>query len=186
MPVCATPPPRRPLPEASLMRVVGLAGWSGSGKTTLVTALIPIFNARGLSVSTIKHTHHQINLDQPGKDSDRHAKSGASEVMLAGPDGFTLFAKKNAFGLPGLLARLAPVDFVLIEGFRGSDLPKLEVYRPVLGKPPLWPEMDVIAVACDAALPDCPRPVFALEAPELIVDFLMTAIPLNKAAGLQG
>ena len=120
---------------------LGVVGWSGSGKTTLLTALIPIFVQRGVRVSSIKHAHHELPLDKPGKDSFRHAQAGASEVILATNGGFALFSSKPAPELPDLLRRLLPVDLVLVEGFKNYGIPKLEVYRPSLGKPPLWPEM---------------------------------------------
>jgi molybdopterin-guanine dinucleotide biosynthesis adapter protein len=162
------------------MIALGIVGWSGSGKTTLLTALISIFTARGLAVSSIKHAHHDMILDRPGKDSFRHARAGAEEVILASDNGFTLFSSKAEAGLPALLERLAPVDLVLVEGFKNYDLPKLEIYRRVLGKPPLWPQMDVLAVVSDECLPECPVPVLSLEAPAEVADFLETAFPLNR------
>ncbi len=165
------------------MKVLGIAGWSGSGKTALVTALIPCLRARGFSVSTIKHAHHDLALDQPGKDSYRHREAGAAEVILAGAAGFALFSAQPVEpGLEALLTRLAPVDLVLVEGFRAYDFPKIEVYRPALGKPAMWPEMAVLAVASDAAVPGCPVPVLDLNAPETIADFALAALGLNTRA----
>ncbi len=163
------------------MKVFGLIGWSGSGKTTLLTALIPCFAARGLSVSTIKHAHHALQLDQPGKDSHRHRQAGAAETMLAHAAGFALFAGQHGAepGLEALLARLAPVDLVLLEGFRDYDIPKLEVYRPALTKPPLWRKMAVMAVASDVPLPDCPHQVLNLNAPPEIADFVFLHLGLH-------
>jgi molybdopterin-guanine dinucleotide biosynthesis protein B len=157
---------------------LSIAGWSGSGKTTLITALIPILRRRGLTVSTIKHAHHDLLLDQPGKDSFRHAAAGAEEVILAAGSRYALFSQAPA-GLPDLLARLAPVDLVLVEGFKHETLPKLEVYRPSLGKTPLWPNIPVLAVAADAALPDCPVPVLDLALPEKVADFIIAMFGLN-------
>ncbi len=164
------------------MKVLGLSGWSGSGKTTLLTALIPCFAARGLSVSTIKHAHHALELDQPGKDSHRHRQAGAAETMLAHAAGFALFAGSRGAepSLLALLARLAPVDLVLVEGFRDYEIPKLEVYRPGLGKPPLWRTMQVIAVASDSPVPDCPHPVLNLNAPAEIADFVFSHLGLER------
>jgi molybdopterin-guanine dinucleotide biosynthesis adapter protein len=162
---------------------VGVVGWSGSGKTTLLTALIEIFVQRGLRVSSIKHAHHDLALDKPGKDSFRHAQAGAREVILAVNNGFALFSTQPETPLPELLARLLPVDLVLVEGFKNYDIPKLEVYRPSLGKPPLWPETDMLAVASDEALADCTVPVLRLDDPVAVADFLAATLRLNDLQG---
>ena len=161
------------------MQILGLVGWSGSGKTTLLTALIPIFKARGISVSTVKHAHHDLTFDRPGKDSFRHAEAGAQEVVLAADAGFALFSSAGRLGLADLVARLAPVDLVLVEGFKSYEIPKIEVYRPGLGRAPLWPEMDVLAVAADAPVPGCNRPVLDLAAPARVADFICSALGLR-------
>jgi molybdopterin-guanine dinucleotide biosynthesis adapter protein len=166
------------------MKVLGLAGWSGSGKTTLLVALLPVLRARGLRVSTIKHAHHTVDPDTPGKDSWRHREAGAEEVMLATAERFALFRAYRGGAEPSLdelLARMAPVDLVLVEGFRWADMPKLEVYRPSLGKPPLWPDMTVLAVASDARLPDCPVAVLDLADPAAIGDFVIDRLGLQEA-----
>jgi len=165
------------------VKVLGLVGWSGSGKTTLLTALIPIFLARGITTSTIKHAHHALELDQPGKDSYRHRHAGARETILASAARFALFAEHRdapAPDLAALLARLAPVDLVLVEGFKSYDFPKIEIFRPALGKPPLWPQMPVIAVATDAALENCPNKVLDLNAPEILACFIISRLGLNQ------
>jgi len=160
------------------LKVCGIVGFSGSGKTTLLTGMIPLLQARGISVSTVKHAHHEVALDVPGKDSWRHREAGASEVILAAPQGFALFGESA--GLEALLARLAPVDLVLVEGFRGEQIPKIEVFRAALGKPPLWPEMEVIAVASDAGAENCPVPVLDLNAPAAVADFVIAALRLKQ------
>jgi molybdopterin-guanine dinucleotide biosynthesis protein B len=160
------------------LRPFGIIGASGSGKTTLITALIPLLRGRGLRVSTIKHAHHHLTLDQPGKDSFRHAEAGAEEVILATAGGFALFSAA-ASPLPALLARLAPVDLVLVEGFKSECLRRLEVFRPALGKPALWPDMPVAAVASDMALPGCPYPVLPLGNPAVIADFIIAGFAIN-------
>jgi molybdopterin-guanine dinucleotide biosynthesis protein B len=145
--------------------VLGVAGWSGAGKTTLIEAVLPRLTAAGLAVSTIKHAHHGAELDRPGKDSWRHREAGAREVLVATPGRWALIHEEPGAepDLPALLGRLAPVDLVLVEGFRRYPFPKLEVYRPALGKPPLWPDWPgVAAVAADVPLPDCHRPVLPL------------------------
>ncbi len=166
------------------MHAFGIIGASGSGKTTLITALIPLLRARGFSVSTIKHAHHNLTLDQPGKDSFRHAEAGAEEVILATAGGFALFSAAPS-PLPALLARLAPVDIVLVEGFKCASIPQLEVFRPALGKTPLWPDMVVAAVASDAALPDCPYPVLPLGNPAAIADFIIAGFAINHGRRFQ-
>jgi molybdopterin-guanine dinucleotide biosynthesis protein B len=165
------------------MQVLGIVGASGSGKTTLLAALIPCFRARGLRVSTIKHAHHRMEIDQPGKDSFRHRDAGAEEVILANAARFALFAEHRDAPEPGLedlLRRLAPVDLVLVEGFKTYPFPKLEVFRPALGKPPLWEQMPVLAVACDANLPGCRAPVLNLNDPAAIADFVLERFRLNS------
>jgi molybdopterin-guanine dinucleotide biosynthesis protein B len=162
------------------LQALGVVGWSGSGKTTLIELLIPELRARGMRVSTIKHAHHRLALDRPGKDSHRHAEAGAEEVILATEAGFALFSKAQTRPA-ALLARLAPVDLVLVEGFKNDPIPKLEVYRPSLGKAPLWPEMAMMAVVSDATLPGCPYPVLELNRPDALADFLFERVRLNES-----
>ena len=134
------------------MQVMGLTGWSGSGKTTLLTALLPRLIARGLTVSTVKHAHHGFDLDQPGKDSWRHRVAGAKEVMIASGVRWALMHELEGAepSLMELVGRLAPVDLVLVEGFKSNPHPKIEVFRPGLGKPAVWPgRADIVAVASD-------------------------------------
>jgi molybdopterin-guanine dinucleotide biosynthesis protein B len=134
--------------------LLGLAGWSGSGKTTLLCAVLPLLRKSGLRVSTIKHAHHALDLDQPGKDSFRHREAGAEEVLLVGGQRWAVL-RETPDGPPDLgtlAARLAPVDLILVEGFKHGDLPRIEVFRPALGKPALWPQArGIVAVATDAA-----------------------------------
>ena len=169
--------------------VLGIAGWSGAGKTTLIEGVLPHLIAAGLSVSTVKHAHHGVELDQPGKDSWRHRRAGAREVLLAAPGRWALLheepdgASDGQWDLPGLLARMAPVALVLVEGFRRDPIAKLEVFRPALGKPALWPDWpDVAAVASDAPLPGCSRPVLPLDdycaIASWVVAFVHAASPL--------
>ena len=158
------------------MRVLGIVGWSGSGKTTLLTALIPRLRAAGVTVSTIKHAHHGFDMDRPGKDTYRHREAGAREVLVATAMRWALLHEVDGPepALPDLLARMAPVDLVLVEGFKTHEFPKLEVHRPALGKPPIWPDWpDVVAVATDAKLTDCPRTVLALDDPAAIAAWIM-------------
>lgn len=147
------------------MRVIGLAGWSGAGKTTLIVKLIPHLIARGLSVSTLKHAHHRFDLDHPGKDSFRHREAGAREVLVVSARRYALLhenAEGEAQDLADLLSKMAPVDLVLIEGWRRDAHAKIEVFRAANGKPPLHPDDDAIkAVVADdpaaaGALPFAP------------------------------
>jgi molybdopterin-guanine dinucleotide biosynthesis protein B len=163
------------------VQAIGVVGWSGSGKTTLIERLIPALQARGLRVSTVKHAHHQLALDRPGKDSYRHAEAGAEEVVLATGGGFALFSRTPP-RLEDVLSRLAPVDLVLVEGFKSYPIPKIEVHRPRLGLAPLWPDMDMMGVVSDEALPGCPYPVLALDRTAAIADFLLERVRLNGSA----
>lgn len=140
------------------MKLLGFAGWSGSGKTTLIEKLLPALAARGLAVSTIKYTHHSVDLDQPGKDTHRHREAGAVEVMLASSARFALLRETpQPLGLDALARRMAPVDLILVEGFKMEALPKIEVFRAALGKPRLWPDIpDIVAVATDAVADGLP------------------------------
>ena len=159
------------------MRIFGLAGWSGSGKTTLMTALIPEFVARGLSVSTIKHAHHAFDVDQPGKDSWRHRQAGASEVLVVSERRWALMHELRGAlepGLDELMLRVTPVDLLLVEGFKHHPHPKIEIYRPALGKPPLHPDdCYIVAVASDQELPGLVLPWLPLGDAAAIADFIL-------------
>jgi molybdopterin-guanine dinucleotide biosynthesis protein B len=155
--------------------VLGLVGWSGSGKTTLLTALVPLLRAHGLRVSTIKHAHSGLDMDRPGKDSFRHREAGAHEVLVASSSRWALLHEVEGAepSLTDLLARLAPVDLVLVEGFKAHPYPKLEVHRPSLGKPPLWPaDPAILAVASDVAPHGCALPRFPLDKPDVVAEWI--------------
>lgn len=138
------------------MKTFGFSGWSGSGKTTLIEAVIPILTARGLKISVIKHAHHNVDIDKPGKDSYRFRVAGASEVMLASAERWALMRELREEPEPELeelVRHVSPCDLVLVEGYKSAGLPKIEVHRPSLGKPFLFPEyQDVVAIASDSAL----------------------------------
>ncbi|HEX6639244.1 MAG TPA: molybdopterin-guanine dinucleotide biosynthesis protein B [Steroidobacteraceae bacterium] len=137
------------------MRVVAIVGRQDSGKTTLIERLIPVLVSRGLSVSTIKHTHHhQIELDVPGKDSHRHRLAGAAEVIVASDSGWArLAAAATPASLPQLLAELRPVDLVLVEGFKHLEgLRRLEVFRGP-GTPLALADPGIAAVVAPPDLP---------------------------------
>jgi len=160
------------------MRIFGLAGWSGSGKTTLLTALIPELTAQGLTVSTVKHAHHDFDIDRPGKDSWRHRDAGAREVMVASARRWALMHELRDTPEPpldALLAHMSPVDLVLVEGFKRHTHPKLEIYRPSVGKPPLHPDdPDILAIACDEPI-EAPLPLLPLTDVPRIARFIIDA-----------
>ena len=138
-------------------RILGIAGWSGSGKTYLVRQLIPELRQRGWRVATIKHAHHNFDLDTPGKDSYEHRHAGAQEVLVSSARRWALMHEHEAEdaepSLWDLLPKLAPVDIVLVEGFKRERHPKLEVHRPALGKSLLAAEDDrVVAIASDVPI----------------------------------
>ncbi len=144
------------------MKVFGFAGWSGSGKTTLLCKLIPELVSRGVTVSTLKHAHHNFDVDKPGKDSYEHRQAGASEVMISSGNRWALMHELRGADEPKveeLIGKMSPVDLLLIEGFKKSAHPKLEVHRPAVGKPLLYPDDPrVVAIACDQALDDTTLP----------------------------
>lgn len=148
--------------------VFGLTGWSGSGKTTLMAKLIPELRALGLTVSTIKHAHKGFDIDRPGKDSYIHREAGAAEVLVASPQRWALLRETRDAEEPALedlLARLAPVDLVLVEGFKRDRHPKIEVWRQAVGKPLIAREdPSIVAVAGEPGAPpaDCPVPLIDL------------------------
>jgi molybdopterin-guanine dinucleotide biosynthesis protein B len=138
------------------MKILGIAGYSGSGKTTLIEALIPLLNAAGLTVSVIKQSHHNVEIDATGKDSWRHRQAGAHETLLTSPYRWMLAGELRGAPEPALgdhLARLAPCDLVLVEGYRHAQLAKLEVWRSANQQPWLHPgDKHFIAVLADAAV----------------------------------
>ncbi len=175
------------------MRVIGLAGWSGSGKTTLITKVIPVLVRRGLKVATIKHAHHEFDIDKPGKDSWLHREAGASEVVVSSGRRWALIHELRGEPEPPLvelLAKLAPADLVIVEGFKRYAYPKLEIYRAAEGKPLIYPEDDcIVAIAADVLLPQSQLPVLMLDDIEGIADVLQAeALPRDRigTAGGEG
>jgi molybdopterin-guanine dinucleotide biosynthesis protein B len=167
------------------MRIIGLAGWSGSGKTTLVTAVIPVLVKRGLRVATVKHAHHEFDTDQPGKDSWLHRHAGASEVAIVSSRRWAIVHELGAepeTPLAELLAKLSPVDLVIVEGFKRHSHPKLEVYRAAVGKPLLHPDDDcIVAVATDGPLAEAQVPVLMLDDIDGVANVLLAeALPLDR------
>ena len=170
------------------MRVIGLAGWSGAGKTTLLRRLIPLLTASGLSVSTVKHAHHGFDVDQPGKDSWEHRQAGAHEVLVASAARWALMHEHRGAPEPALselIGLLAPVDLVLVEGFKRDRHPKIEIFRGVVGKPLLHPgDPTVCALASDTPQPGCNLPVLNLDDVAGIATLMQAAaVPLAAAFG---
>lgn len=159
------------------MKVFGLVGWSGSGKTTLLVKLLPELIGRGITVSTMKHTHHSVDIDQRGKDSYEHRRAGATEVLITGAKRWALLHENRGEPEPpidALLAQMCEVDLVLIEGFKTHRHDKLEVFRPAVGKPMLaTDDPTIVAVASDADLGDIGRPVIDLDDVRAIADFIV-------------
>ena len=138
------------------------------GKTSLLERLVPVLRSRGLEVSLVKHSHKNIDIDRPGKDSYRLREAGCKEVVLLGNERWALMHELRGAPeppLPYLLGRLQACDLVLVEGFKQGDFPKLEVWRAALDRPMLWPHWPgIVGVASDA-----PRPA-ATQAPEAWLD----------------
>lgn len=163
------------------MKVVAFCGWSGSGKTTLIERLIGEFKAAGQRVSVIKHAHHRFDIDHEGKDSWRHRRAGAFEVIVASSRRFALMREheqEHEYSVHQLLGELTPAaDWVIVEGFKHSDVLKVEVWRAGVGGAPLYPsDPYVVAVATDhpEALPvPTGLPVFSLDDPAAITRFLL-------------
>ncbi|HEX4243493.1 MAG TPA: molybdopterin-guanine dinucleotide biosynthesis protein B [Steroidobacteraceae bacterium] len=173
-----------PSASKSTPRVLGIAGWSGAGKTTLLTKLIPVFTARGIRVATLKHAHHLFDVDQPGKDSYEHRKSGACEVIVSSA---RRWVQMHELGdqaeatLAQLLAKVSPCDLILVEGFKNDRHPKLEVFRVQNAQAPLHPnDARVVAIAADRKFPDAKIPQVDLNDIPAVADLVLaSAAPLS-------
>jgi molybdopterin-guanine dinucleotide biosynthesis protein B len=157
------------------MKVYGVIGWKNSGKTSLMERLVAEMTGRGFSVSTVKHVHHSVDLDQPGKDTYRHRQAGAREVVLASADRLAILVEHRGPEpeLPAVLTRLAPVDLVLVEGYKRDAHPKVEVWREETGQPLIQPGDPLVrAVATDARL-SLPVPVLDLNDTVAVADFIL-------------
>lgn len=163
------------------MKIYGVTGWKNCGKTGLMERLVAEFCERGLSVSTLKHAHHSTDVDHPGTDSFRHRTAGASEVILASPNRVAIMQELRGAPEPSfesLLARLRPVDLVLVEGFKREAHPKIEAHRQEAGQPLIAPkDTSIRAVASDSPL-ELDRPVFDLDDTAAIADFIAREIAL--------
>jgi molybdopterin-guanine dinucleotide biosynthesis adapter protein len=167
------------------MKIFGLAGWSGAGKTSLMVRLLPELVGRGLSVSTMKHAHHAFDVDTPGKDSYEHRQAGATEVLVTSEKRWALMHEHRGAPeaqLEELVARMTPVDLLLIEGFKRHAHDKLEVFRREVGKPLLCvSDPRVVAVASDGAVPEARVPVIDLGDTRAIADFIVAHCGLARA-----
>jgi molybdopterin-guanine dinucleotide biosynthesis protein MobB len=163
------------------MRVFGVVGWKNAGKTGLMERLVAEITSRGITVSTVKHAHHVFDVDQPGKDSHRHRQAGAREVLLASRKRVAIMhelREEDEPKLEELLARLHPVDLVLIEGYKRDTHAKVEAHRAETGNPLIALEDPTIkAVASDVPL-DLDRPVFDLDDTPAIADFILSQVGL--------
>lgn len=165
-------------------RVIGIVGYSGNGKTQLLQRLIPLLIGRGLTVSTIKHTHHSVRVDEPHDISRRLTEAGAVDVAIAGRERWALLHESAGDAEPqveDLVARMAPVDLVLVEGFKRHPHPKIEVHRPSAGTPLICrDDSHVIAVATDGPLPMVDLPILDLNDVPAIAGFIVERMGLSR------
>ncbi|MEM6578116.1 MAG: molybdopterin-guanine dinucleotide biosynthesis protein B [Pseudomonadota bacterium] len=158
------------------MKVFGVAGWKNTGKTGLMERLVADITGRGFSVSTVKHAHHGVDVDQPGTDSYRHRVAGAREVLLASANRYAVMHELRDAPEPvldDLIHRLSPVDLVLVEGYKSAPHPKIETYRKASGQSLIaGTDPSIRAVASDCTL-DVKLPVFDLDDTRAIADFVL-------------
>ena len=160
--------------------ILGFAAFSGTGKTTLLTQTIPILKRHGLRIGLIKHSHHDFQIDQPGKDSFRLREAGASPVMLVSTHRRAIITEITPEREPRLDEELklfdqSELDLILVEGFKAEQFPKIELHRPSLNKPLLYPnDPDIIAIASDCKL-ETPDYLTQLDInqPKMIADFIL-------------
>lgn len=163
------------------MKIYGIVGFKNAGKTGLMERLVTEITERGFSVSTLKHAHHAFDVDQPGKDSFRHRQAGAHQVLLASRARWALMTELQGTDEPplaDLLARLDPVDLVLVEGYKRDDHPKVEAYRAITGNPLIARDDPTIrAIASDTAV-EIDQPVFDLNDTKTIANFILAEVGL--------
>jgi molybdopterin-guanine dinucleotide biosynthesis protein MobB len=163
--------------------VIGVVGYKNNGKTRLVTRLLRTLAGRGLKISTIKHTHHSVDLDRPGKDSHQHREAGAQETVIASAARFAIlheYRDAPELELEALLERLEPVDLVIVEGFKAHSHPKIEAHFSKSGTPLLAPNDSMIwAIVSDAALDVGDRPVFDPDDTDRLCDFILERLELG-------
>ncbi|MFK7945865.1 MAG: molybdopterin-guanine dinucleotide biosynthesis protein B [Paracoccaceae bacterium] len=169
------------------MNVYGVIGWKNAGKTTLVERLVAEISGRGFRVSTVKHTHHMVDVDQPGKDSHRHRQAGAHQVILSSSSRWAVMTELRGAPetpLSDLLTHLAPVDLVIIEGYKRDSHPKVEAWRAETGQPLIATEDTTIRAVASKDAPDTDRPVIDLDDISAIADFILAdlGMALRKTA----
>lgn len=171
------------------MKAIGIAGWSGSGKTTLVEGVVGALTAMGIAISTIKHAHSRFDIDREGKDSFRHREAGAGQVLVISPARSALLTEHPEHIEPTLaeaIAMMAPTDLVVVEGYRGGEIPKIEVWRSARGGDPLWPnDPRIVAIVSDKPADGLPAslgdlPLFGLD------DYAGVSAFIQRHMDLQG
>jgi molybdopterin-guanine dinucleotide biosynthesis protein B len=163
-------------------KIIGFAGFSGSGKTTLLEKVIPLLNERGLRVAVIKHAHHKFDIDKPGKDSYRHREAGAGEVLVVSGYRWALMhelVNEAEPSLEELCTRLSPCDLVLVEGYKYSGIPKLEVHRGVTGHPHLYPDDEHIIALVTDTLSKTTLPQLDVNTPQQVAEFILKHFSLD-------
>jgi len=171
----------------TMNRIFGVTGWKNSGKTQLVTSLVSEFTRRGFKVSTVKHAHHNFDIDRPGADSYRHREAGASEVALVSGRRWALMhelREEDEPPLEAILSRLAPCDLVIIEGYKRENHPKIEARRLDSRKQePLSPgDPNIMAIAADHPLPGEALRVFDLNDISGMADFIAETVGLTEVS----
>ncbi len=164
------------------MNIYGIIGWKNAGKTSLMERLVANITARGFSVSTVKHVHHDVDLDQPGKDTFRHRAAGAREVVLASAQRFALMAEHRGPepDLAAVLARLAPVDLVLVEGYKRDGHAKVEVFRQGDGRSLIAPSDPTVRAVATDMMVDVAVPVLNLNDSGAVADFILREVGLVR------
>ncbi len=169
--------------------ILGFAAFSGTGKTSLLSQLIPLLKQHGIRLGVIKHSHHDFEIDQPGKDSFKLRSAGASSVMLVSPYRRAIISEFNPPQANRLSDQLAAfpyqdLDLILVEGFRDEAIAKIELHRPSLGKPLLYPnDTHIIAIASDQSLLNTPETLVCLDLnqPQAIADFIIDYLEWSPA-----
>ncbi|MEO1492704.1 MAG: molybdopterin-guanine dinucleotide biosynthesis protein B [Pseudomonadota bacterium] len=169
------------------MQVYGVVGWKNAGKTTLVERLVAEICGRGFSVSTVKHTHHMVDVDKPGKDSHRHRQAGAHQVILASSARWAVMTELRGapeVALADLLSHLSPVDLVIIEGYKRDDHPKVEAWRAETGQPLIALGDPTVRAVASKDHPATEKPVIDLDDIPAIADFILAdlGMALRKSA----